>query len=205
MLTKKSYFMRLFLTLILCFLSTICLNNQLFAQKKKVKKFPTDPAEYQDYGGKLSVGLSLPLGAVVRYRLSKRQVLEAGPRLALIIQTNADQTVIEEIYTPFTFGVGYTYFGKPFFIEKKKRKKTKLKLRQHGIYLRHDELFDRVFGLSRPSFGWAMETTKSKHKGRSFLFELGPAYSILHYTTFTNGRKVDTRVHMRMVWNLFIE
>lgn len=166
---------------------------------------PAKASEYDDYGGKLGIGISLfnGVGVPVRYYLSPKKVLEAGMYVGAIAIWEDGGNGPELIaYTPnFMLGAGYSYFGNRFL----KEKKHKSKVRAHGVALRAQQLIGD-FNTTFASLGWAMETFRKERKHNSFIFELGLQGVFPNFTY--DGAKYDKArpgVYLRCHWNFFLD
>ncbi len=209
-----------FTALFFCFWTS--LNAQLiadsksFLSKKEVSKstkltappalrLPFDASEYDDYGGKLGIGISIFNGFAVpfRYYVNPKNVVEAsiGSAGVAIFSDDGQDLELESIESGFLFGAGYTFFNNRFLKEKKKRNKV----RAHGVAVRANHLFGN-FKTTYASLGWAMETFKENRKGSSFIFELGLQGTFPDFVY--NGRVFeDARpgIYLRCHWNFFLK
>ncbi len=159
-------------------------------------------SDYDDYGGKVSIGISIlnGFGVPVRVYLNPKNVLEVGMYAGGVVIFNSDNSEIEDIEYGFMGGLGYTYFGNRFLKEKRKRNK----IRAHGAALRASRLFGD-FNTTFTSLGWAMETFKEDRRGSSFIFELGLQAFFPDFVY--NGVVYDEPkpgIYLRCHWNFFL-
>ena len=145
---------------------------------KKHSLYPQKPlpfaSDYDNYGGKLGIGISIlnGFGVPARYYFSPKSVAELGFYTGGIAiyedDPNGGSLELESFEMGFMAGAGYTYFGDRFL----KQKKRKNKVRAHGVALRASRLFGD-FQTTFTSLGWAMETFRENKTNKSFIFELG--------------------------------
>jgi hypothetical protein len=162
----------------------------------------TDASDFDDYGGKVGVGVSIlnGFGIPVRLYLNPKNVVEAGVYSGGVLIYNSDLEEIQALEFGFMGGLGYTYFGSRFLKEKKKRNKV----RAHGVALRANHLFGE-FKTSYVSLGWAMETFREIRKNQSFIFELGLQGMFPDFVF--EGKLYDKPrpgVYLRCHWNFFL-
>ena len=93
--------------------------------------------EFNDNAKKLSIGISIldGFGVPVRYYLSPQHVFDIGPYYTGIVIQDANDNYT--FSTGFILAGGFTYFGKKYI--KETRKKTKI--RANGIAMRGSVLF----------------------------------------------------------------
>ncbi|MCB0532741.1 MAG: hypothetical protein H6574_21185 [Lewinellaceae bacterium] len=160
-------------------------------------------SDYDDYGGKVSIGISIlsGFGIPARIYLSPKNVLEAGIYSGGVLIYNSDLEEVQALKYGFMGGLGYTHFGNRFLKEKRKRNKV----RAHGVALRANQLFGD-FKTSFVSLGWAMETFKEDRRNQSFIFELGLqgffpdfVYEGVEYNDPQPG------IYLRCHWNFFLD
>lgn len=177
---------------------------------EKPAPYPAKPApfasEYDNYGGKLGIGISIldGFGVPARYYFSPKSVAELGfytGGIAIYEEQPAGGNLELQAYElGFMIGTGYTYFGDRFL----KQKKRKNKVRAHGVALRASRLFGD-FGTTFTSLGWAMETFRENKTNKSFIFELGLQGSFPNFV-FEGREYNDPRpgVYLRCHWNFFL-
>jgi len=163
---------------------------------------PFYESEYDDYGGKIGVGVSIFNGFLVpvRYYANPKNVFEASVGLGGVVIYTTDNEP-ESIQTGFLLGGGYTFFNDRFLKEKKKRNKV----RAHGLAIRASHLLGD-FNSSFASLGWAMETFKENRRNNSFIFELG--LQALFPNFVYEGQefnKVRPGIYLRCHWNFFLK
>lgn len=160
-------------------------------------------SDYDDYGGKLGIGISIlsGFGVPVRYYLNPKDVLELGMYTGGVVLYEEGTNEIESVEYGFMAGLGYTHFGNRFLKEKKKRNKV----RAHGVALRANRLFGD-FSSTFASLGWAMETFKENRPGNSFIFELG-LQALFPDFVYEGVRYDEPRpgIYLRCHWNFFVD
>jgi len=156
-------------------------------------------SDYQEYGGKLSIGLSIfdGFGIPVRYYAGS-SVLEGGAYIGSVILYENDE--LKEIRAEPMFGAGYTYFGNRFLKEKKRHDK----IRANGISLRVNQLLGD-YSTTIPSLSWAQETFRVGRTNRSFLFELGIQYLLPNFTYLGVEAESQVGLRLRLQWNFFLK
>jgi hypothetical protein len=82
-------------------------------------KLPFAAGDYDDYGGKVSIGISIlsGFGVPVRYYINPKNVLEGGFYVGGVAIYNSDLEELQAIKSEFMAGLGYTYFGNRFLKE----------------------------------------------------------------------------------------
>jgi hypothetical protein len=98
------------------------------------------------------------------------------------------------------FGAGYSYFGKKFLKEKKKR----IKVKANGSVLRVNQIVGD-YSTTIPSLSWAQEIFREGRTNRSFLFELGIQYGFPKYTYNGSTPASSVGLRLRCQWNLFLK
>lgn len=168
----------------LCLIAPCCLSAQ---------------SDYKEYGGKLSIGVSLfdGVGIPVRYYAGSN-VFEGGVYIGSVLLY--ENKVLTDIRAEPMVGVGYTYFGDRFLKEKKRRDK----IRANGISLRVNQLLGD-FSTTIPSLSWAQETFREGRTKRSFLFELGIQYSLPGSTYLDAEAENQVGIRLRCQWNFFLK
>ena len=153
--------------------------------------------EFNDNGKKLSIGISIldGFGVPVRYYLSPQHVFDIGPYYTGIVIQDANDNYT--FSTGFILAGGFTYFGKKYI--KETRKKTKI--RANGIAMRGSYLFGDLQSFI-PSFGWARETSRMNRPNRSFIFELGIQGIIPINDSFQPSYTAG--IYLRCHWNFFL-
>lgn len=172
--------------------------------------YPAKPtpfaSEYDNYGSKLGIGISIlnGFGVPARYYFSPKSVAELGFYTGgIAIYEEAPTGGGPELQTyelGFITGAGYTYFGDRFL----KQKKRKNKIRAHGVALRASHLFGD-FQTTFTSLGWAMETFRENKTNKSFIFELGLQGAFPDFV-FEGREYNDPRpgIYLRCHWNFFL-
>ncbi len=164
-------------------------------------------SEYDNYGGKLGIGISIlnGFGVPARYYFSPKSVAELGFYTGGIAIYEDDPTgggfEVESYELGFMMGAGYTYFGDRFL----KQKKRKNKVRAHGVALRANRLFGD-FQTTFTSLGWAMETFRENRTNKSFIFELGLQGAFPDFVF--DGREFNDPIpgiYLRCHWNFFLD
>ncbi|GEM_PF-1147041 len=164
-------------------------------------------SDYDNYGGKLGIGISIlnGFGVPARYYFSPKSVAELGFYTGGIAIYEDDPVgggiELEAYELGFMIGGGYTYFGDRFL----KQKKRKNKVRAHGAALRVNRLFGD-FQTTFTSLGWAMETFRENKTNKSFIFELGLQGAFPDFTY--SGRVLDDPIpgiYVRCHWNFFLD
>lgn len=178
---------------------------------KKQSLYSPKPApfasDYDNYGGKLGIGISIlnGFGVPARYYFSPKSVAELGLYTGGIAiyeeQPNGGGLELEAYELGFMAGAGYTFFGDRFL----KEKKRKNKVRAHGVALRASRLFGD-FQTTFTSLGWAMETFRENRTNKSFIFELGLQGAFPDFV-FENRVFDDPRpgIYLRCHWNFFLD
>lgn len=166
-------------------------------------KLPFAAGDYDDYGGNVSVGISIfsGFGVPVRYYINPKNVLEGGFYVGGVAIYNSDLEELQSVESGFMAGLGYTYFGNRFLKEKKKRNKV----RAHGVAMRANQLFGD-FKTGFVSLGWAMETFRENRPNQSFIFELGIQAMIPDF--IYEGYVYDEPrpgIYLRCHWNFFLD
>lgn len=157
------------------------------------------PADFTDYGGKFSVGISILDGVGVPVRMYRdNYVFELGAYSAGILLNDLNEDPV--VVTAPMFGAGYSYFGKKFLKEKKKRNKIK----SNGFVLRVNQIVGE-YNTTIPSLSWAQEIFRQGRTNRSFLFELGIQYGFPHYTYNGSTPTSSVGLRLRCQWNLFLK
>lgn len=173
---------------------------------KKQSLYPEKPlpfaSEYDNYGGKLGIGISIfnGFGVPARYYFSPKSVAELGFYTGGIAIIEDGTGELENIGFGFMMGAGYSYFGDRFL----KQKKRKNKVRAHGVALRANRLFGD-FQTTFTSLGWAMETFRENRTNKSFIFELGLQGAFPNFV-FENRVFNDPipGIYLRCHWNFFL-
>jgi hypothetical protein len=157
----------------------------------------TSTGKYDNYGGKIGIGISIldGLGVPVRYYLSPKKVAEAGIYYGGIAVRDDDE--IQLGYGPM-FGGGFTFFGDRF------EKEGKKKIRAHGLALRVNYLTGD-YSTTMLSAGWAMETFKKDRTNRSFIFELGLRGQFPNFEIAGEPAKFSPTAYVRCHWNIFVK
>ncbi len=164
-------------------------------------------SDYDNYGGKLGIGISIlnGFGVPARYYFSPKSVAELGLYMGGIAiyedDPNGGGLELESFEPGFMAGAGYTFFGDRFL----KEKKRKNKVRAHGVALRTSHLFGD-FQTTFASLGWAMETFRENKQNKSFIFELGLQGAFPNFVF--DGREFnDPRpgIYLRCHWNFFLK
>ncbi len=185
------------------FYSAASTTNALNVTEGSARIPPLFASDYDDYGGKVGIGVSIlnGFGIPARVYLNPKNVVEAGVYSGGVLIYNSDLQEIQAIKYGFMGGLGYTHFGNRFLKEKKKRNKV----RAHGVALRANQLFGD-FKTSFVSLGWAMETFKEDRRNQSFIFELGLqgffpdfVYEGVVYNDPQPG------IYLRCHWNFFLD
>lgn len=176
-------------TLLYCLV--LLFSSSLFSQ--------TEP-DYSEYGGKVSIGVSIFDGFGIPVRVYKgNHVFEGGAYVAGIAFTDPDG-FLEDILTVPMFGAGYTYFGDRFLKVKKKRDK----IRANGIAVRVNQIVGD-YSTTIPSLSWAQETFREGRTKRSFLFELGIQYGFPHFEYLNAPINNSVGIRLRCQWNFFLK
>jgi hypothetical protein len=153
-----------------------------------------------EYGGKVSIGISILDGFGVPVRIYKHQhVLELGAYSAGLAFLYVDEFDVETITAPM-IGLGYTYFGNRFLKVKKKQDKIKA----NGIAIRLNQIVG-TYNTSIPSLSWAHETFREGRTHRSFLFELGIQYAFPHFSIGGESLNSSVGLRLRCQWNMFLK
>jgi hypothetical protein len=164
-------------------------------------------SDYDNYGGKLGIGISIlnGFGVPARYYISPKNVAELGfytGGIAVYAEDNTGGGIELESYElGFMMGAGYTHFGNRFL----KQKKRKNKVRAHGVALRANQLFGD-FQTTFTSLGWAMETFRENKTHKSFIFELGLQGAFPDFVF--DGRQINDPqpgIYLRCHWNFFLD
>lgn len=183
-------------------------NQQLWGEKALPAPSAPTPfaSEYDNYGGNLSIGISIlnGFGVPARYYFSPKSVAEFGFYTGGIAiyedDPNGGGLELESYELGFMMGAGYTYFGDRFL----KQKKRKNKVRAHGVALRANRLFGD-FQTTFTSLGWAMETFRENRTNKSFIFELGLQGAFPDFVF--DGRVINDPqpgIYLRCHWNFFL-
>lgn len=154
--------------------------------------------DYSEYGQKVSIGVSIFDGLGIPVRLVHRHnVFEGGLYMGSVLEFDDNQ--LNNIYVEPMVGAGYTYFGNRFL----KQKRTRNKIKSHGICLRVNQLLGD-FSTTIPSLSWAQETFREGRTNRSFTFELGIQYMFSNF----QDRPVEVRngvgLRLRCQWNFYL-
>lgn len=164
---------------------------------------PGNGSEFEDYGGKLGIGISIlnGFGVPVRYYINHKNVLEAGMYSGGVLIYNSSDQEFKAVKFGFMGGLGYTHFGNRFL----KERKLHNKVRAHGIALRFSKLFGD-FNTTFASLGWAVETFREGRTNRSFIFELGlqADFPDFVYEGFLYNDP-QPGVYLRCHWNFFVD
>lgn len=181
-------------------------SRNLQVEPEKDKKSAPEPNEYDNYGGKLGIGISISdaFGVPVRYYFSPKRVVEFGLYSGgvAIFEENLATNETEFYYeSGFMAGAGFTMFGNRFL----KQKKRKNKVRAHGAAVRLNHLFGD-YKTTFASLGWAMETFRENRTHKSFIFELGLQGSFPDFT-YRGLEYSDPRpgIYLRCHWNFFVD
>jgi hypothetical protein len=182
----------------LLFLSIFVLLQQGLAQRDSTSA-SVPPIDFSDYGGKVSVGISIigGIGVPVRY-YKNHNTFELGAYATGILFELEDEEVV--IVSVPMFGAGYTYFGNKFLKAKKKRSKIKA----NGVALRVNQIVGE-YNTTIPSLSWAHESFRQGRTHRSFLFELGIQYILPNYTLGGQPLSDGVGLRARCQWNLFLK
>ncbi|MBL7781837.1 MAG: hypothetical protein JNM22_11520 [Saprospiraceae bacterium] len=158
----------------------------------------TAQSDYSEYGGKISIGVSIldGFGIPVRYVMG-HHVAELGAYAGTIIEFQDDE--INGIYVEPMIGAGYTYFGNRFL--KQKRKVNKI--RAHGIALRVNQILGD-YSTTIPSLSWAQETFREGRTNRSFTFELGLQYAFANVEDRPVTIQNNVGIRLRCQWNFYL-
>lgn len=158
----------------------------------------------ENYGENLSFGIAVGgggiLGIPVRFRFGHEFFGDIGPYYRPII-------LLREEINESTISHGVSLTGGINLFLKNKLIEAKMKYRKHGIFIRAGYTFSSypqsIFGA-----GWVSETFKSKNSKHSFIFELGPGFSINHWVdtssniNYTNS-KTSFLISLKLHWNWF--
>jgi hypothetical protein len=191
---------------IIFLLLALCGATGAQAQISKKKYYPSSREEYKDYGGKVSVGVSIfGLGIPVRFYATPLHVFEVNAELiGAIIQNNFERG--SQLRARACLGASYTFLTDPFFIAKTTRKGvTTVKLKKQGFAFRYNTLFSSK-PLRAMSIGYAMESIRENNKKGSFTFELGIRYVppfILEESRGESRGKAAVGPHLRLAWGGF--